>query len=862
MRAYRALLRLIPASFRHEYGEEMCAVFAQRRRAASGPLAAAGVWLAAAADVAATALRVHGDLLRQDVRYTLRTLSRAPGFTVAAVVVAALGVAATTTTFSITDHVLIRPLPFKEARRLVMLWEDPAPQGTFRNEVSPANYRDWKAMSRSFEEMALYRTLTASLVGAGDPEQLNAVSASAELLPMLGRAPLLGRLFGEADARGGAPATTVLGHGLWTSRFGADPGVLGRSILLNGEPHTVIGVMPPDFRFPSRETQLWTALRLVEQDYEDRGNTYMYVLALLRRGVALEQARSEMRVVAAQLEAAHPADNAKLGVSVVPLRDHVGRQSRLLLKALFGAALCVLLIACTNLAGLLIARGAYRRKELAVRTALGAGRERLVRQLLTESVILAALGGTLGVLLAAWAAPLVTRLVPNALPIAAVPAMDLRVLAFAGVVTALTGLGFGVVPALRASRDAAATGLREGTRTGTRSERLRSWLVVAEVTASVVLLVSAGLLIRALWRVQKIDPGFQTADVLTLRTALPLPKYEKVASRHDYYTRVLESVRALPGVTRAAYTTGLPMVMRGGIWGVEVPGQPTAPGETHPVGMRFVTPGLFDALGIPLRAGRDVSAGDTREAPFVAVVSASFAERHWPRQDPLGREFKLASANRTVVGVVGDVRVRGLEISSEPQVYLPYQQVEDGAIIGYTPKDLVIRSTVDAAVLVPSVRSIIARVDPEQPVANMRTLEDVVSAETAPRSVQVRVLAGFAAVAVLLAGIGIHGLLAFTVSQRQQEIGVRMALGARPADILNLVLRQGVVLAAVGVLVGLALAWGTGQALQALLAGVSPRDPAAFAVALVLAMTMTVAGSVWPALRAARVDPLVVMRAE
>jgi len=670
MRAYRTLLRLFPASFRLEYGEEMCAVFAQRRRDAPGVVATAWLWLETLGDVLANALRVHTDLLRQDLRYTARTLRRAPGFAATAILVAALGVAATTATFSITDYVLIRPLPFADAHRLVMLWQGDS-SGTYRNEVSPANYRDWKAMSTSFEAMATYRNVSMNVVGDGDPEQLSAVSVTADLLPMLGRAPRLGRSFTEVDVREGAPGTALLSHGLWTTRFGADPGVVGRSVLLNGEPHTVIGVMPADFRFPSRETQIWTGLRFAEDDFQDRTDTYHYVVAKRKRDVSLDQARAEMRVVSAQLERAHPQDNVKVVTMVVPLRDHVSGQARMLLKALFGAALCVLLIASTNLASLLIARGAFRRKELAVRTALGAGRERLVRQLMTESLVLAACGGALGVMLAAAAVPLVTRLVPNALPIAAVPPVDFRVLGFAALVTVLTGVGFGVMPALRASNDTGAAGLREGTRAGSRSERLRSSLVIAEVTASVVLLVAAGLLIRALWRVQNVDPGFRAEGVLTLRTTLPLPRYEKVQTRHDYYSRVLDEVRALPGVSHAAFTTGLPMVVRGLIWGVELPGEPQEPGAAKPVSLRYVTLGLFDALGIPLRGGRDVHPSDTREAPFVAVVSESFVRRHWPGQDPLGRQFKVAFQDRTVVGVVGDVRVRGLERPSEPQVYLP-----------------------------------------------------------------------------------------------------------------------------------------------------------------------------------------------
>ena len=862
MDAYRALLRLYPASFRAEYGDEMRAVFDQRRREAGGGLAAARLWLEAAGDVAFNALRVHADLLGQDLRYTARTLRRAPGFAATAVTVAALGIAATTATFSITDHVLIRPLPFAEPDRLCALWQDQSPGGYSRNEVSPANYRDWKAMSGSFDAMAAYRRLSMSLVGGGDPEQLEAVSATAELFPILGRSPLLGRWFAEADAREGAPGTALLSHHLWTARFASDPGVIGRSLLLNGEPHTVIGVMPADFRFPSRETEVWTALRFAEGDFQDRTDTYIYVVARRKAGLSAGAAQAEMRVVAAQLERAHPDENAKVTATVVSLRDQISSQARLLLKALFGAALCVLLIACTNLAGLLIARGAFRRSELAVRTALGAGRERLVRQLMTESLVLAAAGGALGVALAGAVVPLVTRLVPNALPIAAVPPLDLRVLGFAALVTIVTGLTFGVVPALRASRTDAAEGLRDGVRAGTPSERLRALLVTAEVTASVVLLVGAGLLIRALWNVQHVDPGLRTEGVLTLRTTLPLPKYAGVQARHDFYTRVVDEVRALPGVTQAAYITGLPMVMRGGIWSVDVPGQPSEPGRGHPVSLRFVTPGLFDALGIPLRAGRDVRLSDTNDEAFVAVVSASLVERHWPGQEAVGRTFTVAGRARTVVGVVGDVRVRGLERASEPQVYLPHQQVADASMQFYSPRELVVRSSGDPAALAPAVRRIVTRVDPQQPVSNVQTLAEVVASDTAPRSVQVRVLAGFAALALLLAGIGIHGLLAFTVSHRQLEFGVRVALGARPADILRLVLGQGVALAAMGVAAGLGLAWGMGRGLQALLAGVSPRDPLVFGAAAALALLMTAPGSVWPAVRAARVDPRAIMRAE
>jgi predicted permease len=862
MRFYRALLHLYPAAFRAEYGAEMCAIFARRRRDSGSAWGAAGLWWEVTMDVILNAVRSHGDILRQDLRYTARTLRRSPGFTAAVVVVSALGVGATTAAFSITDHVLLRPLPFPGAERLVRMWEHDAARGYY-NDASPANYRDWKAASQSFESLGAFRNISVNLVGQGDPERLEGAAVTAEVLPLLGTRPLLGRTFDAADDLEDAPGTVVLSHRLWRVRFGGDPGVLGRKVMLDDAPYVVIGVMPSHFLFPTREVRLWTAMRFPAQAFESRTNTYIFPVARLKPGVSVEDARAELRAIAGRLESAYPQENAGIGVAVRALHDQVARGSRLLVIALFGAALCVLLIACTNLAGLLLARAFHRRQELSVRAALGAGRERLARQLLTESLVLALAGGAVGILLAVMATPLVAQLVPTSLPIAEVPRLDLRILAFAALMTLLTGLGFAVVPALRACSGADLRGLRDGPRAGGAGrERMRSGLVFAEVAVSVVLLVSAGLLIRALWRLQGVDPGFRTEGVLTLRTALPLPRYEKTQARQQFYDRVLADVRALPGVSAAAYATGLPMVMRGGIWGVEVEGQPTEPGKAPPASLRFITPGFFETLRIPLLAGRDVSEADTGQAPFVAVVSRSLAERHWPGQDPLGRRIRFGIQTRTIVGVVGDVRVRGVEQGSEPQVYLPSAQVPDGGLIAYPPKDLVVRSSADAATLLPSIRRIVAQADPQQPISNVRMLEAIVDGETAPRSVQAAVLGGFAALAVFLAGLGIHGLLAFTVSARAREIGVRMALGAGTRDVLRLVLREGLVLAAGGVALGVVLAYAAGRSLQALLAGVRPHDAAAFLTAVIVSLLMVILGSLWPALRAVRVDPLSAIRAE
>jgi putative ABC transport system permease protein len=681
---------------------------------------------------------------------------------------------------------------------------------------------------------------------------------------MLGAQPLLGRAFAPADDRDGAPGTVLLSYGLWNGQFGGDPGAVGRKAILDGEPFTIVGVMPRDFHFPSREAELWTPMRFAPQDFEDRTNTYLHVVAKRKNGVTLEQARAEMGVIASQLERAYPKDNTHIGALVGRLRDEVSAQSRLLLAALAGAAVCVLLIACTNLANLLISRALARRKELAVRSALGAGRERLVRQLLTESLLLALCGGALGVAIAVAALPLLAHLVPNTLPIAEVPSVDLRVLGFAAIVTAITGVAFGVFPALRACGAIGGEGLREGARSGIggRKEYLRPALVVAEVTVSVVLLVSAGLLLRALWRLRSTDPGFGAAGVLTLRTPLPMPKYLNTARRAQFYSRVLSGVRELPGVTGAAYISFLPMAMRGGIWSVILPGQTLADADRPKASLRFVTPDFFVAMGIPLLAGRDVSESDTQKGPFTAVVSESFVRRYLKDQTPLGRHFEISFFDRTIVGVVGDVRVRGLERDSEPQVYLPYQQVPDGYTVWYVPKDLVVRASGDPSNSLPSVRRAIQAADSELPVSDVRMLADIVGAETGARELQLRVLAAFAAIAFLLAGLGIHGVLSFAVSNRAQEIGVRIALGAQRGDILGMVLKHGFTLAVAGVVFGVGLAYAAGRTLESLLAGVKPGDTATFAAAVVLAGLMTLAGCLLPALRALRVDPMTAIRSE
>ena len=819
--------------------------------------------VAAPAPGVSGALARHWAILVQDLRYTSRTLGRARGFALTAVVVTALGVGANTAAFSVADFVLFRPFPFADPEALVRLCEGPRTGGGWgcMNQLSPSNYRDLKGMTSSFQALGAFGGSAVNLVGGGEPRRLSIASLTPEVLPLLGVPPALGRVFastGHDDDR-----AVILSHGLWQSQFGGDPGVLGRTVDLNGARYVIIGVMPRTFQFPDRDVHLWTSLAFQPGDFEDRRNRYLQAVGRLAPGVTFEQAHADLLSAASRLARDYPQTNSETGISFYRMRDAMAPRYGMMLTALAGASLCLLLLTCANLGNLLLARSAARAREFAVRAALGAGRARLVRQLITESVVLSVLGGTCGLLIAALGVPLFSGLVPPTLPIDNRPALDLRVLGMAALFTALVGLGFGVLPALGAGGLRGFTALREGSRAGGgRRQRLRAVLVTIEITMSVILLIASGLLIRAVWRVEAIDPGFTTRNVLTLRTALPRPKYDDPVRRARFYDRVLQDVGRLPGVQSAAYITGLPMVMTGGMARIQIPGRDMPRDASNNVSLRFVTPQFFATMGIPVLQGRDVEDGDIGERAWVAVVSESFIARHWPGEDPLGKTFLHLGRPRTIVGVVGNIRVRGLERPSEPQLYLPAAQVAAGNLPFYDPKELVIRHSGEGTSVVPAIRRIVRAADPDQPVSDVRTLDDVLAGDTATRRDQLRVLGALALIALLLSGVGIHGLLAYMVSQRSQEIGVRLALGAGRSSIARMIVANALGLAAIGIVVGVPCAYAAARGMSALLFGVEPGDPAAIGAAAALALLMTVAGSVFPALRAVRVSPMVAMRAE
>jgi putative ABC transport system permease protein len=811
-------------------------------------------------------MNVLGDLW-QDLRYGLRMLLKNPGFTIVAVVALALGIGANSAIFSVVNTVLLRPLPYKEPERLVMVWEDDTKHGYPRDTPAAANYIDWRDQNQVFESMAAIADLSFNLTGVGEPERIDGKRVSANLFPLLGVEPQLGRTFSPEENRPGANRVVVMSHGLWQRRFGSDPKIIGQSLNLNGESYTVVGVMPPTFQFPSRDDQLWVPIAFDSKEAANRRRHYLQVIARMKPGITLQRSQAEMKAIAARLQQQYPDDNTDLGAAVTPLHEHVAGDIKPALLVLLGAVGFVLLVACANVANLLLARAAGRQKEIAVRIALGASRLRLIRQFLTESILLAALGGGVGLLLSVWGVNLLKAFIPENISQAKAITIDAKVLVFTLLVSLLTGLIFGLAPATQASNFNLNETLKEGGRdsaAGSRGNRIRGMLVIAEVAVSLILLIGAGLLINSFLRLRSVDPGFRSDNLLTMKIALAKQKYPDQTQRSAFYTELLRRVEALPGVRAAAVTNWIPLVRQGDSVGVTIEGRPAPePGKMPIVVTRIISPHYFSTMGIQLLQGRGFDAQQDRaDSAGVAVISETMARRFWPGEDPLGKRITPGTPESpddwlTIIGVVKDVRQFELNADPKPQMYLTYTQAGF-----FEPRDLVVSTGVEPLSLATTVRRTVWEIDKDQPVSNISTMEDVLSESIARQRFSMLLLGIFAALALVLAAVGIYGVMSYSVAQRTREFGIRIALGAQGSDVLKLAVGGGLKLVLVGVLIGLAAAFILTRVMSSLLFGVSATDPTTFITISLVLISVSVLASYIPARRATKVDPMIALRYE
>ncbi len=802
----------------------------------------------------------------QDVKYGWRMLWKSPGFTWVAVIVVALGIGANTAIYSVVDAVLLRPMPFAEPDRLVVVWEDASRMGFPRNTPAPANFVDWKQQNRVFSDMAALAWRTLNLTGGGDPEKLEGYGAAWNVFSVLGVKAALGRTFLPEEDRPGGPKVALIGHGLWKRRFGGDPGIVGRDIRINDEKHTVVGVMPAGFYFPFKDTEIWTPLAFGEQMWARRGAHFLHVIARLEAGVSLEQARTEMSAIMQRLAREYPANNRDMGARVETLKDQFVGEVRGGLMVLLAAVACVLLIACANVANLLLSRAAGRTREIAVRAALGAGGLRVARQLLTENLLLAGAGGLLGVLVAWWSLDLLKHLVPADLPAAVLLEINPRVLAFTLFATILTGVLFGLAPVLQAARLDLNKVLKEGGARGGFGgrNRMRNLLVVSEVALAVVLLVSAMLLLRSFSKLRGLDPGFRSEGVLTLRLVLPDSKYPDGAKRAAFFDRAVEKLRGLPGVKGVGFTSALPLVWKGGTSSFSVEGRPN-PSDNLPydANNRVVSPGYMQVMGMTLLEGRFFEESDGPQSQPVVIINETMARMYFPGENAVGRRIKYGQYSApkpwiTVAGIVKDVRQMGLDVPARPEMFYPYRQAFDNWM---APRDVVIRAG-NPIGLAAAARQRIWEVDRDQPVSNIATLDEILDSEVQQRHAQSLLLGTFSALALVLASVGLYGVLSFMVAQRTQEIGISMALGAQPLDILTKFAGRGLTLAGTGVVIGLAAALAITRLLESLLFGVSARDPVTYLAVPAALLLVSLVACLVPACRAMRVDPVTALRHE
>ena len=808
------------------------------------------------------------DHLIRDTRFALRTMAKKPAFTAVAVIIIALGIGANTAIFSLVRAVMLRPLPFADPDRLVMVWEDASFLNFPKNTPAPANYVDWKERNESFQDMAALRMRDFNLIGDGEPEKVYGYAVTGNFFSVLGVEPVVGRTIAADDDRPEANKVAVISYPLWQSRYGGDPGIVGRDILLDDRKHTVIGVMPRGFQFLDPDVRIWVPAAFTPQQLAARGSHYLQVVARLKPAVTIERANSDIKAITAQIARDYPDQASRLDAYVVSLTEELSGETRRPLIVLLVAVAFVLLIASANLANLLLSRAIGRSKEVAVRTALGASRGRLVRQLLTESVLLSFAGGVAGVLVAIWSFEFLGQLIPPGLRLFVDLRIDAMVLIFTLVLSVFTGIVFGLAPALQSLNVDLNEALKQGggrTSLSTGHRRLQNAMIVSEVALAMVLLVGAGLLIKTFSRLSDQYSGLRAESVLALRTQLPGSRYEQPARRFAFYKQVLERVNALPGVVSAAYTTSVPLDWRGGTNGISIEGRPVERGEIHDANHRQISADYFPTIGIPMVKGRLFNDGDNEQSIPVAIINKTMANEFWPGEDAVGKRFKQSSPDSPdpwieIVGVVGDLKQMGAEKPTKPEMYFPYQQVPDQP--WYGPRDLVIRTSVPPLSLTSAVISKVRELDPDQPVSDIRTMEAVLGEEFGQRQTGTTLLGAFAALALLLSAIGLYGVLSYFVTQRISEFGLRMALGAQSRDILFLVLKRGMGLALVGLAIGIAASFALTRLMQSLLFEVSASDPIVFALIAGLLLAVAFAACVIPARRATKVDPMIALRCE
>ncbi len=805
------------------------------------------------------------DSLRKDIRFAVRILWRSPSFSGVALLALVLGIGANTAIFSVVNAVLLRPMPFRDANRLVMVWET-SPHTGKNNVGNPQNLADWQKRNRSFEKMAAYVPFqqTISLTGDGTPEEVPANYATRDFFSILGVHPFLGRDFlPEEDVSGDKNNVALISEGLWRRRYGADPGIVGKKLIVRGTPTMVVGVLPASFRFPDVKADIWELIHLDSQ--APRRGRFLSPIARLKPGVSISQAQAEMNIIAAQLAQEYPAFDTKWGASVIPLRENFTGELRTPLLVLLGAVGLVLLIACANVANLMLMRSSVRQREMAIRTSLGAGRARIIRQLLVESTILGSLGGLLGLLFAVWAKDGLLAMLPDDMSVAKVNSVtiDYNVLAFTVVASLGTGLLFGLLPALRASRPDLSDTLKEGGRAVSASlsrNRMRAALVAGEMAVALMLLIGAGLLIKSFVRLENVAPGFQPDRILSMRIGLASKRYANLQQTSTGLAEIIRRIEQVPGVASVGSIQWPPLSGLGsatGFWPVDRP--VPKPGDEPVTDVSIVTPGYFATMRIPLVKGRLFGERDRAGAPQATIVSQSLAKQQFPGKDPIGQRLFVQWGRGTpyeIVGVVGDVKHEGLDKDAKPMVYFPDAQEPNG---GGT---LVIRTGVDPMKLAPTIGQVVHAYDKDQAIADIQPLDVFLTKSVARPRFQSVLLASFAALALLLAAIGIFGVMSYSVAQRSHEIGIRVALGAQRDQVLRLVVGQGLVLALIGTAAGLAGAFALTRYLRSLLFNVSPTDAWIFIAVPLVLCAVALGASYFPARRATNIDPMEALRYE